>query len=125
MHRPARFACVGGLGFLVDAGLTTALIGQGLDPFSARLIAIGLAMLTTWRLNRALTFGASSDSQTREGARYAAVAIATATLNYGVYSALVFGLPWMHPAIAVAFATGVSMVSSYLGYSRFAFTQRI
>ncbi len=62
LKRLSRFAVVGGLGFVVDAGLTVTLIQVGLDPFSARLIAIALAMLVTWRLNRALTFGASATS---------------------------------------------------------------
>ena len=54
MQRLARFACVGGLGFVVDTGLTLTLIDKGIDPYTSRVFAIAFAMITTWRLNRAL-----------------------------------------------------------------------
>ncbi|MCF6328558.1 MAG: GtrA family protein, partial [Henriciella sp.] len=81
LKRLGRFGVVGGLGFVVDAGLTVTLIQAGLDPFSARLIAIALAMLVTWRLNRAVTFGSSDTSQKTEGLRYSAVAVSAAAIN--------------------------------------------
>lgn len=121
VERLIRFALVGGTGFVVDAGLTMGLQVWGADIFSSRLIAIALAMFVTWRLNRALTFGASEGSQAREGALYAAVAVAVAGVNYAVYVALMLLVPGMIALIAVAGATGVSMILSYLGYSRLVF----
>lgn len=117
----SRFGLVGGIGFVVDAGLTTTLIHAGLDPFSARVVAIACAMLITWRLNRAITFGASNTSQKSEGVRYFAVALAAAAVNYAAYAALMLAFPTLMPTIAVALATGISMTVSYLGFSRFAF----
>lgn len=117
----AKFGGVGGLTFLVDAGITTALIHYGWDAFSARLIAIAIAMFIAWRLNRAFTFGASDTSQTSEGGRYLLVALGAAAVNYAAYSALILLVPKIIPFIAVALATGVSMVVSYLGFSRFTF----
>ena len=58
-----RFAGVGLIGLVVDVGHTLFLIALGLDPLIARIFAIALAVFTTWRLNRALTFGASATSQ--------------------------------------------------------------
>ena len=51
-----RFACVGFAGFAVDTG-TLALLHHliGLDPFTARILSIALAIFTTWRLNRSVT----------------------------------------------------------------------
>ena len=121
LKRLSRFAVVGGLGFVVDAGLTVTLIQAGMDPFSARLIAIALAMLVTWRLNRALTFGASATSQKTEGLRYSAVAVTAATINYASYVALILIIPAIMPVLAIALATGLSMSVSYLGYAHFAF----
>ena len=125
VQKLSRFGLVGGIGFVIDAGLTTTLIHAGLDPFSARVIAIAFAMLVTWRLNRAITFGASDTSQKSEGVRYFAVALAAAAANYAAYAVLMLTLPALIPAIAVALATGVSMVVSYLGFSRFAFKRGV
>lgn len=121
LDRLIRFALVGGIGFIIDAGLTTALQASGLDIFSSRLIAIACAMVVTWRLNRSLTFGASQTSQVSEGTRYVMVAALAALINYTVYALLMLSIPGMIAALAVALATGVSMVVSYLGYSRHVF----
>lgn len=120
----ARFVGVGLAGFVVDAGLVTALTGMGLDPFRARAVSIVLAMLVTWRLNRALTFGASGDGQAREAARYGLVALGVAGLNYGVYSGLMLAFPALMPLLATGLATGAGMVVSYLGYSRWALRKK-
>lgn len=121
MTKFGRFAIVGGLGFVVDAGFTYTLINQGLDPFTARLIAIPIAMLVCWRLNRAITFGASGTSQHTEGARYAAVAVTSAVFNYAAYSVLMLAFPGLLAPIAVAVATFMSMAFSFTGYQHFAF----
>lgn len=121
LKRFSRFGLVGGIGFVVDAGLTLTFIQAGLDAFSARLIAIALAMLVTWRLNRAITFDDSGASQRSEGLRYGAVAITAAVINYASYAALMLAFLGLFPVFAVAAATGVSMAISYLGYSQYAF----
>jgi putative flippase GtrA len=117
-----RFAFVGGIGFVVDAGLLLLLHhGAGFDPFSSRLISISLAAFSTWRLNRIVTFGASPAGQAAEGLRYATVAALTAGFNYFVYClalALWSGLP---PLAAAIIATLSAMSLSYLGYSSFVF----
>lgn len=117
----ARFALVGGLGFLVDIGITMILIAHGVDPFVARVFAIALAVLTTWRLNRAITFGASATSQTREGARYFTVAILVAMLNYTIYAGVLIVAPSIPPGFAIVIAVGFATVFSFLGYRLFAF----
>jgi putative flippase GtrA len=117
-----RFSLVGGAGFAVDAGLLAALhAGAGVDPFTARLVSMSAAAFSTWRLNRALTFGASASTQAAEGARYAIVATLTACLNYGLYALLILLWPGLPPVAAAVAATGLAMTASYLGYSRFVF----
>lgn len=121
-ERFLRFAIVGGAGFVVDAGLLALLHhGVGVDPFTARLISITVAALTTWRLNRLVTFGASPTSQTTEGLRYATVAALTAGFNYAVYALMLVVWPALAPVAAAILATLAAMTFSYLGYSRFAF----
>lgn len=123
VERFLRFALVGGTGFAIDAGLLAALHnGLGIDPFSARLVSIGASALTTWRLNRAITFGASDRSQASEGARYAAVAALTAGLNYLVYAMLLLTFADLPALLAAMAATLVAMGFSYAGYSRFVFS---
>ncbi len=118
-----RFALVGVIGFLTDAGSLFALTQAGLDPFSARVISIALAMFTTWRLNRAMTFGASGRSEVSEGARYGAVALAVAGLNYAIYAGLLLAFPPLWPVVATAIASVIAMAASYFGYSRLVFRE--
>jgi len=92
-----------------------------LDPYSARVLAIGSAMLCTYGINRTFTFGASDRKVAVEGARYGSVGIASALLNYAVYSASLISLPGISPYLALILGSGSATVFSYLGYSRFVF----
>lgn len=121
MSRFLRFGLIGGLGFLVDAGMLILLMETGASPFTARAVSIALAMLVTWRLNRAITFGQSTDGQLREAGRYAFVALSVAALNYGLYAAILFLVPACPPVLATAISTACCMLVSFAGYGRFAF----
>lgn len=114
-----RFVLVGCVGFCIDAGLTYALSSFGLSPLLARIPAIALAILATWLLNRLLTFEVEQPRSARELMRYFSVAILSAVLNYGVYTALV--LAGVLPLLAVAIATLLLMCFSFFGYKLFAF----
>jgi putative flippase GtrA len=117
-----RFVLVGGLGFAVDAGLLALLHhGAEVDPFISRVFSIAGAALFTWRMNRAVTFGASPTSQTTEGLRYAVVAALTAGLNYLLYALALTLWPTVPPVAAAIIATLIAMGVSYIGYSRFVF----
>jgi putative flippase GtrA len=117
-----RFALVGGTGFLIDAGLLTVLHNLGgIDPFTARLISITASALTTWRLNRSLTFGVSGRSQTAEGLLYGLVASVTAALNYLIYVLILVAWRDLLPLAAAVAATLAAMLFSYAGYSRVVF----
>ena len=122
MRRILLFALVGGAGFLVDAGVLALLLHVSpLGPFSARIVAIAAAMLVTFWLNRTFTFGRSVRSLAVEGTRYGGVGISAALLNYGVYAVILLVFPAVWPVLAVAVASVVAMVWSFLGYSRFVF----
>lgn len=116
-----RFAFVGGLGFLIDACITLALIGRGIDPFTARIVAIALAMMVNWRLHRAVTFGASDTSQATEGIRYFTVALLAAGLNYAIYVALLLFVPFITPLMAIIIAIGTVTALTFLGYRNLVF----
>lgn len=122
MKRVLLFAVAGAAGFLVDAGILALLLwATPLGPLVARLFAIAAAMLFTFWLNRSFTFGRSDRSLAAEGARYGGIGISAALLNYAVYSALILAFPTLWPVFAVAIASLVAMVWSFLGYSRFVF----
>jgi putative flippase GtrA len=116
------FAFAGGTGFLVDAGsLSLILWLTPIGPFVARILSIAIAMAYTWTINRTFTFGRSNRHVASEGIRYGAVGVATALVNYGAYSLCLLIWPPLWPVLAAGIGSGVAMVFSYLGYSRFVF----
>ncbi len=124
MKRLSWFLAAGSGGFLIDAGLTHALVeAGGFDPLSARLPAIVLAMAFTWLVNRSRTFGRSAHSLAVEGFRYWAVGITATAVNYAVYSLLMVRAPFLQPVVAISAASLAAMAYSFFGYSRFVFRQ--
>lgn len=127
-----RFGLVGGTGFLVDALILQTLLSSGLgEPFTARIISIGIAALVTWRLNRAFTFKSEDDNQVAEGqtakgqaaegARYGSIVAISSAINYLIYATLLLVFPNLTPLWALATASVGAMFLSYLGFSRFVF----
>jgi putative flippase GtrA len=114
-----RFLIVGALGFAVDAGGTYMLIFLGMHPLAARPPATALAILATWLANRRFTFRVERQRSWGELLRYAAVAMATATFNVGVYSVCVLW-GWL-PLLAILVASMLQMGLSFMGYRYFAF----
>ena len=120
--RIARFIVVGGIGFVADAAVLLLLLRfTGLDPFSARLLAIAVALQVTWLLNRRFTFGRSNAHAAIEGMRYNGVGIATSVFNYLVYSGLLLVFSGLPPLAALVIASAAATVLSYTGYARLVF----
>ncbi|MGZ8222348.1 MAG: GtrA family protein [Methylobacter sp.] len=116
-----RFLIVGGLGFVIDSGMTLVLIHLGLSAFIARLPAIFSAMAFTWLANRRITFCLDTEATREEAIRYFSVAITMAGFNYFLFFVLVkLSLPAF---LAITFATAIQTVLSYYGYKLFAFRQ--
>ena len=114
-----RFVGVGATGFVVDGGGTWLLTRLGLPPIEARVGPLLTAIVVTWLLNRSLTFNVEKPKSRAELMRYATVALSSAFLNLMLYSALVrVGVP---PVIAVAVATLVLTLFSFLAYRRMVF----
>ncbi len=117
-----RFGMVGATGFVVDSSVLLLLIAQvGLDPYSARILSIIVAVSVTWRLNRTVTFQPSTHGQVKEGARYFFVAAGTAMTNFAIYSTLLLLISGLPPLFATAIATLITMFLSYFGYSQVVF----
>lgn len=122
MKKLLWFAFAGGTGFLVDAGSLSLLLWlTPVGPYIARVLSIAIAMAYTWTINRTFTFGRSDRHVASEGLRYGLVGVMAALVNYGVYSLCLIVWPPLWPVVAAAIGSGVAMVFSYLGYSRFVF----
>jgi putative flippase GtrA len=110
------FVLAGSIAFVVDSGVLMLLSqGLGMPALVARILAISLAMIVSWLINRTITFPTSAAPSVAEFARFAAVAWSAAAINYLVFAGLVMSLPKIHPVAAVAIASLVAMVGSYAG----------
>lgn len=121
VRRLAAFAFAGGTGFVVDAGLTEALVAFGVSPYLARVAAVAAAMSVTYAINRRLTFGDRGGAASGRPARYVAVSLVATGVNYLVFAAVIAMASGLRPVFAVAAGTAVGMVINYIGYSRLVF----
>lgn len=109
---------------LVDAALTLALIAwTPAGPYTARAIAMIVAMALSWRVYRNPAFGRSRDPQAVGSFRYGVVGVTSALVNYGVYAALLYRAPMLQPLAALLLASLAGMAYRFFGYSRFVFRQ--
>lgn len=125
-QRFLRFALVGGLGFVVDAGILSLLIEIfAANPYAARIVSILAAITVTWWCNRHFTFRSTQPAQHGEWLRYAALMLVGASVNYGVYALGVAYLPiaaitWRALA-ALCIATLTAMLVNYNSMRLFVF----
>jgi putative flippase GtrA len=91
------FTLVGLAGLAVDAGLFVLLTRGALWSIAlSRTVSVCGAVLTTWILNRAVTFARQrSPRRGAEFARYAAVQGSGLVVNIGVFA----GFLWLVPAL--------------------------
>lgn len=110
------FVLAGGLAFITDAGVFS-LLASGLDvpALVARPVAIAVAMVVSWWINRTVTFPVGTPASLAEFSRFAAVAWGTAALNYLVFAGLILARPDLSKVLAIAIASLVAMVVAYLG----------
>lgn len=83
----AAFAATGAVGFLVDAGVMSALVeALGWHPVKSRAVSFPLAMTTTWLLNRRFAFrGRGTSNMPAEYVGYVVIQVLGALLNVGVF----------------------------------------
>ena len=83
-----RFVLVGGVGFLIEAALLTALVREAhWVAWHGRLITFPLAVTATWWLNRRYAFRGTRNAAGRaEYAAYFAIQLGGAALNFGVFA---------------------------------------
>jgi putative flippase GtrA len=117
-----RFGIVGGIGFLVDAGLLHLMLKLGLGYYGGRAVSFLAAATTTWILNRSFTF--RRDSPSGENSRghpasewlaYLGLMVIGGVVNYGTYAAAVelSDLVRRYPALGVALGSIAGMAINF------------
>jgi putative flippase GtrA len=111
------FVLAGAMAFVTDAGVTKLLTATtSLNPFTARPIAIFLAMLVSWGLNRTITFAETRAPSWSEFAKFAAASFGGQVVNYLVFAGLLTLRPATDTTLAIAIASGVAMFVAYAGF---------
>ncbi|MCX7220854.1 MAG: GtrA family protein [Burkholderiales bacterium] len=107
------FALVGGVGFIVDAGILLILNSYfGLDPLLARIPSFLCAVTATWILNSYLTFRSMIFSWSRWLAYTSANSIGF-LINFSVFALLTSKFP-LSPVIAIAIASVIALAVNFL-----------
>ena len=90
-----RYLLVGGLGFLVDAGVLEFLVRMDVSVYAARAFSMTFAIGCTYLLHRHYTFTDSKAPKRTEAqlAAFVACQLFAAAVNYGVFCLLLALLP--------------------------------
>lgn len=111
------FLLGGILALVTDAGVLQLLTaGAGLDPLLARPVAISVAMVVSFLVNRTITFAMPGRPTLAEFGQFAAVSWTAQAINYAVFAAVLLAMPGVHPLAALIAASLVSMIVSYVGF---------
>jgi putative flippase GtrA len=128
MRHFLKFGLVGTLGFIVDAGVLSLLVGPfEANVYVARVISFFVAVLVTWLANRSFTFRHQRRikiSSHEEYLRYFAVQTVGAGINLLVFFLSIQAMPmWQSlPVIPLAIGSVVALVFNYLAARRFVFS---
>jgi putative flippase GtrA len=122
-----RFAVVGSAAFLVDSAILALLVhAEGWNPFAARLASMSVATLCAWCAHRYWTFPTGRiRSPLHQAFIYGIVQCIGLSINYGVFSALIFagGFWRAYPVLAVAGGSLAAMAVSYVLSKTIAFAE--
>ena len=104
-----RFLVVGGLAFVLDAGLVVGLVNLGLDVYLSRALSLIVVVLFTFVLNRQATFAATGWPSVQEVAAYVAASLIGLLINYLVF----VGATWVKSPLLLAMAAGTIVASTF------------
>jgi len=119
----ARFVGVGAVGFVIDAGILTALMnGFGWGPYAARAISFSAAVSVTWALNRRQVFRPTARPK-REYSSYFVVQSIGASINLGIFAVLIELVPALlaWPFVPLAIGGCAGLVFNFFGSRAFVF----
>ena len=117
LRHGAGFIVSGLIAFSTDAGVLWLLTRfAGLDPYSARIIAILVATVVAYFAHRRLTFAMARPPSMSEFVKFASVASTANAINYAIYAGMLFAVPGATPLEALLVASIIAMGVSYLGF---------
>jgi putative flippase GtrA len=122
-----RFAAVGVLGFIVDAGLLTIfIVGGGWAVLPAKMLSMTAAITATWLLNRRFTFATRAFPTHLEYVGYFAIQLLGALINLGVFMFCVSAWPKLlrWPALPQAAGSAVALFFNLFVARRVLYTAR-
>ena len=121
MNQFLRFCVVGSIGFVIDAGILQLLVlGSGMNPYIARIFSFLVAASSTWFMNRHYTFNVEHHATRSEWARYIALMLLGATVNYGAFAICITvwefarAQPWLGVAIGSVAGLTINFLTSQL-----------
>jgi putative flippase GtrA len=102
------FLAVGGIGFVVEAAILTALTGYAAwSPWQARIPSFLTAVLITWALNRRHTFrGRGLQRSSVEAFWYTAIQGGGALVNLGIFGVCLALVPELAKVPVIPLAIG-------------------
>jgi putative flippase GtrA len=106
-----RFALVGVVGFVADAGVLRLVVSAlGFNLYAGRVVSFLVAVTVTWALNRVFTFR-HTGARAAQWLRFVCANSLGGAANFGVYALLVGTLSSMreNPTVAVACGSLVGM----------------
>ena len=113
-HPLSRFLLVGAVGFAIDGGLLSWLLGQGWSIVQARGVSFLAAVSATWWLNRTWTFQAAQKSALRrEYLLYFATQVGGALINLLVFFVLVHAFESLRHKPMIPLAAGAVVAIAF------------
>jgi putative flippase GtrA len=113
----ALFVLAAAVGFVVDAGVITALVRElGWGPWQGRFVSFPLAVSSTWLLNRRYAFrGTGRGDERVEYAGYWAIQLAGAVVNFGIFGLCLHWAPALAawPFVPVALGGLAAMLFNF------------
>ena len=126
-RRLPGFVLVGAIGFLIDAGILTALMTSAdFGHYSARAISFTIAVTATWYINRRWVFARGAVEMTgREYTSYLLVQVVGAVINLSVFVAVIEFVPELAriPVIPLAVGATVALLFNFTASSRLVFSE--
>jgi len=110
------FVLAGMLALTTDGLILQGLMDLGWSPFLARPLAIAVAMVVSWQVNRSVSYAMATPPTLHEFGRFAAVSWTAQAVNYAVFSAILLLRPGTHALLALLLASLVAMFVSYFGF---------